>query len=261
MKQKETKDPIANEWQNGLKNDRGTIAMARTSAPNSATCQFFINVVDNGALDQPRGGAAYAVFGKVVHGMDTVDKIKKVKTGTKNGMGDVPTETVTITDASVIDANAKDLKPEYKDAIRKSEEEAKKAMKEQDRAWETAMDLVKSKGGDPTKGVKTDSGLWYTDIVAGTGAKPDGPTTTVEVHYTGWLVDGSKFDSSRDRGDPATFPLNRVIKGWTEGVGSMNIGTRRLLVIPADLAYGAAGRPSIPPNSTLVFDVELLSIK
>lgn len=96
MKQKATNPPIKNEWKNGLKNERGTIAMARTNVADSATSQFFINVKDNGFLDQPRDGAAYAVFGKVSKGMDVVDKIKGVRTGTKNGMADVPVETVTI---------------------------------------------------------------------------------------------------------------------------------------------------------------------
>jgi peptidyl-prolyl cis-trans isomerase A (cyclophilin A) len=83
MVQKETGAPIKNEWQNGLKNKRGTIAMARTNAPDSATSQFYINVVDNDALDVARGGAAYAVFGKVIDGMETVDRIKTVPTGQK----------------------------------------------------------------------------------------------------------------------------------------------------------------------------------
>lgn len=266
MNQKETKAPIQNEWQNGLKNDRGTIAMARTSAPNSATSQFFINVVNNGALDQPRGGAAYAVFGKVIMGMDVVDKIKGVKTGQKKGMGDVPVETVVIKDVSVIDPNAADAKPEIKKAIEQAARDAEMKAKEEamkaEKDWEAAMKLVKSKEGDPAKGVKTDSGLWYTDISVGDGATPPNSAATVEVHYTGWLVDGTKFDSSRDRGKTATFPLNRVIKGWTEGVGSMKVGTRRILVIPYDLAYGASGRPpTIPPKATLIFDVELVDIK
>jgi peptidyl-prolyl cis-trans isomerase A (cyclophilin A) len=88
--------PIKNEWQNGLKNTRGTIAMARTSEPDSATSQFFINVKDNGFLDQPRGGAAYAVFGKVVEGMATVDKIKAVTTTDKGPYQNVPETPVVI---------------------------------------------------------------------------------------------------------------------------------------------------------------------
>ena len=96
LKQKSTDAPIKNEWKNGLKNKRGTIAMARTAVADSATSQFFINIVDNDFLDQPRDGAAYTVFGRVVSGMETVDAIRAVKTGVKNGMGDVPVETVTI---------------------------------------------------------------------------------------------------------------------------------------------------------------------
>ena len=102
MKQKTTKAPISNEWQNGLPNSRGAISMARTNEPNSATSQFFINTVDNKMLDQPRGGAAYAVFGKVIKGMDVVDAIAAVPTGPSSGMGDVPKTVVTIEKMEVL---------------------------------------------------------------------------------------------------------------------------------------------------------------
>jgi hypothetical protein len=112
--------------------------------------------------------------------------------------------------------------------------------------------------GDPQI---TDSGLQYYDITVGSGRMPAGPSSVVSVHYTGWLLDGTKFDSSVDRGEPIPFPLNRVIRGWTEGVGSMRIGGKRKLVIPYNLAYGERGRPPvIPPRANLVFDVELLDI-
>jgi peptidyl-prolyl cis-trans isomerase A (cyclophilin A) len=103
LKPKETRAPIKNEADNGLKNDRGTIAMARTGDPNSATSQFFINVVNNEMLNRPKpDGFGYAVFGKVVSGMDVVDKIVTAPTGTKNMFRDVPVTTVLIKSAKVI---------------------------------------------------------------------------------------------------------------------------------------------------------------
>ena len=108
---------------------------------------------------------------------------------------------------------------------------------------------------------ETASGLNYIVIESGSGDSP-GLTDTVVVHYTGWLEsDGTKFDSSVDRGTPAEFGLQQVIAGWTEGLQLVQEGGTIRLIIPSDLAYGQAGRPGIPPNSTLIFDVELLEIK
>jgi FKBP-type peptidyl-prolyl cis-trans isomerase len=108
---------------------------------------------------------------------------------------------------------------------------------------------------------KTQSGLAYQDKVVGTGATATAGKT-VSVQYTGWLPDGTKFDSSRDRNEPFDFPLGagHVIPGWDEGVAGMKVGGRRLLVIPPALGYGPSGTGPIPPNATLVFDVELLNV-
>jgi peptidylprolyl isomerase len=110
---------------------------------------------------------------------------------------------------------------------------------------------------------KTASGLEYEDVVEGTGPSPAQGQTAV-VHYVGTLPNGEKFDSSRDRGQPFEFPvgLGRVIKGWDEGVATMKVGGTRKLTIPPDLGYGARGAGGvIPPNATLLFEVELLGVK
>ena len=109
----------------------------------------------------------------------------------------------------------------------------------------------------------TSSGLRYQDITIGTGTEAKGRGQTVSVHYTGWLENGVKFDSSVDRNEPFGFPLDcgYVIKGWDEGVKGMKVGGKRKLIIPSDLGYGARGAGGvIPPNATLVFDVELLGV-
>jgi FKBP-type peptidyl-prolyl cis-trans isomerase FkpA len=110
---------------------------------------------------------------------------------------------------------------------------------------------------------RTSTGLRYQDVTVGAGDEATAGRTAV-VHYTGWLPDGKKFDSSRDRGEPFSFPLGagQVIPGWDQGVAGMKVGGRRKLVIPSELGYGAQGAPpDIPPNSTLIFDVELLGVQ
>ena len=269
--------PIKNEWDNGLKNVNGTIAMARTNAPHSATSQFFINVKDNPALDQPRGGAAYAVFGKVVEGTDVVEAIRTTevhihpKLRTRDGAV-TPVEPAVIKSVTAISeydaekvaalaekAIAK-MEAAEKAAAKAAEEAAAKALAEQKTQKEALIKKVEEETGK--KFETTESGLMHIILKEGDGPSP-GPTDKVKVHYTGWLLDGSKFDSSVDRGKPFTFSLQGgVIQGWLEGVAIMKVGEKRKLVIPYELAYGERGRPpKIPPKATLVFDVELLGIE
>jgi len=126
---------------------------------------------------------------------------------------------------------------------------------------------VKAFDPSPFKGngkvVKLPSGLQYEDMTIGTGTEAK-PGSKASVHYTGTLMDGTKFDSSRDRNEPFSFTIGggEVIKGWDEGVAGMKVGGRRKLTIPYPLAYGEAGRPpTIPPKSTLIFDVELMGVQ
>ncbi|MCM8533559.1 MAG: FKBP-type peptidyl-prolyl cis-trans isomerase [Lentisphaeraceae bacterium] len=135
------------------------------------------------------------------------------------------------------------------------------------KAFKVVQDEQKNKNLDGLKSflketlTKTATGLEYKVVKAAEGDKPS-KEDTVSVHYTGYLTDGTKFDSSVDRGQPATFPLSGVIPGWTEGVQLMAVGSKFRFKIPGNLAYGERGAPPrIPPNATLIFDIELLSIQ
>jgi len=107
--------------------------------------------------------------------------------------------------------------------------------------------------------IETESGLQYEVLQEGDGAMP-ADTSVVKVHYHGTLLDGTVFDSSVDRGEPVEFPLNRVIAGWTEGLQLMSVGSKYRFYIPQELGYGDRPAGQIPPNSLLIFDVELLDI-
>ncbi len=149
---------------------------------------------------------------------------------------------------------------EQQKAIQTLQQQAQQKMMadaEKNKAISTEF-LARNKAKDTVK--TTSSGLQYEVMKEGKGKKPS-IKDKVKVHYTGTLVTGAKFDSSHDRGQPAEFPLNGIIKGWQEALQLMPEGSVYKLYIPPELAYGAQAQPGIPPFSVLVFDVELLEVK
>ena len=161
-------------------------------------------------------------------------------------------------DLKLGDAEAQQIVQEF---FAKQEEKQKAEAAEKGKAAKQDGEKFLAENGKKEGVITTASGLQYLVLREGTGQNPKA-TDTVECHYEGTLIDGTKFDSSYDRGQTATFPLNQVIAGWTEGLQLMKEGGKYRFFIPYELGYGERGAgASIPPFSTLVFDVELVSVK
>ncbi len=226
------------EFDPSLKHDRAGILSMANSGPGTNGSQFFITHNATPHLD-----GKHTVWGHVVEGQDVVDKIAQ-------------NDTIETVEIIRVGKAAKAFKSDQAafDALLASQES--RAREKELAAMEEEMEQIKGQWPDA---VTTASGLKYVVEKEGEGDTPK-VGDMVKVHYTGKLLDGTKFDSSVERGTPIDFPVGqgRVIKGWDEALLSMKKGEKRVLIIPASLGYGPSGRGPIPPNATMVFDVELI---
>ncbi|WP_127846339.1 peptidylprolyl isomerase [Psychroflexus aestuariivivens] len=227
---------------------KGVLSMAN-SGPNTNGSQFFITLAPTPHLNNK-----HSVFGELVVGEDVVSKIGKVET---KKPGDKPIEKVIIEKLNIIRKGSDAKGFDAVAAFEKGLEDHVTKMAEEEAKRQAEMDKL-------TEGfTETESGLFYKIEEENPSGKSPKPRQKVKVHYEGYLMNGKKFDSSRDRGKPIEFTVGvgQVIPGWDEGLQKLKTGEKARFIIPSNLAYGARSTGPIPPNSTLIFDLELISIE
>jgi peptidylprolyl isomerase len=242
------------EFDPSLRHDKPGILSMANSGPATNGSQFFITHVPTPHLDDK-----HTVFGETVYGQDVVDAMAEVEMSGSTPLTPIKIERLEIVRRGAV-AEAFDWKATWDEQEAAAERQRAERAEQEKKQMET---LFQTLGVDPNAAKDAGDGLRYVVREEGTGEQPTKGQTIV-AHYTGYLPDGKKFDSSVDRNTPfeTAIGVGRVIKGWDISFQDMKVGEKRVLIIPPDLGYGARGYPPvIPANSTLVFDVELLEIK
>jgi peptidylprolyl isomerase len=249
---------FTDEFVESLRHDKPGVLSMANSGPNSNGSQFFITHGPTPWLDDK-----HTVFGQCVHGIDVVSEMAGVPM--KGPQNSTPADDIVIEKARIVRTGSAAAAFDWKASFDRQEEIVARMKREKEEREATdRVEIAKELGIDLASLKRTEEGLEYVVRQEGTGAKPS-TGQTITAHYTGYLLDGTKFDSSVDRGTPFKTPIGvqRVIKGWDIAFLDMQVGEKRVLFIPSELGYGArgAGGGRIPPNATLVFDVELLGVE
>ena len=246
------RDPIQCESGNGLINRRGTIGMVRTPGiHDSARAQFYINRVDNFEMEALPDGSGFAVFGKVIRGLDVVEAIGSVPVGPHRDYAAGKSPVVPVTPVMI--RSVRQLTPLDWDRAR---EMARVAGQSQEDLRDNLIRIAEGEGGHTA--VRIDSGLVYVDIVEGRGAMPT-IDDQVEVYYRGTLMNETEFENSLH--ESKSLAMKDVIDGWKQGLSTMKEGGRRILFVPPELAFGSGGIPGrIPGDAWTMFEIELILV-
>ena len=246
------RDPIKCESGNGLINRRGTIGLVRTPGiHDSARAQFFLNRVDNFELEALPDGAGFAVFGKVIRGLDVVEAIASVPLGTHPDYAAGKSPVVPVT--PVVIKSVRQLTPLDED---RAQELARVSAQSQLDLRDHLIRIAEGEGGNTA--VRLESGLIYVDVVEGRGAMPT-IEDQVEVYYRGTLMNETEFENSLH--ESKTFAMTNVVDGWKQGLSTMKEGGRRILFVPPELAFGSGGIPGrIPGDAWTMFEIELILV-